>query len=259
MPPEQLALDFASAERGLRWPAPEGANRHIVLQGEHVLYRLDWTRRRTIGCVVTLQGLLVRAPRWAGVRQIEAFLLEKAAWIVRHLDGMRERLQQPRPTPPIWQHGAPFQLWGQEWCLGLGHPHVQVHEEARCLHLPLPLHAQGQAPQAALEHWLQLQARQVLTERLNHHAPLLGVRWTKLSLSQARTRWGSARQDGHIRLHWRLVHLPMALVDYVVVHELAHLHEMNHGPRFWAWVGRILPDYEELKQALRSVDLSHWS
>ena len=49
MPPEQLALDFTSAERGLRWPAPEGANRHIVLQGEHVLYRLDWTRRRRHG------------------------------------------------------------------------------------------------------------------------------------------------------------------------------------------------------------------
>lgn len=259
MQPEQLALDFASAERGLRWPAPEGANRHIVLQGEHVLYRLDWTRRRTIGCVVSLQGLLVRAPRWAGVRQIEAFLLEKATWILRHLEGMRERQQQPRVASPVWQHGATFQLWGQDWRLALGEPVVHALEDEHCLHLPVPLDAQGQQPQAALEQWLQTQARQVLTQRLHHHAALLGVRWSRLSLSQARTRWGSARQDGHIRLHWRLVHLPMNLVDYVVVHELAHLHEMNHSPRFWAWVERILPDYEERKKALREIDLSRWS
>lgn len=258
MPPEQLALDFTSAERGLRWPAPEGANRHIVLQGEHVLYRLDWTRRRTIGCVVGQQGLLVRAPRWAGVKQIESFLLEKAAWILRHLQSMRERQQQPRVSPPVCKHGAKFQLWGQDWQLGLGEDALQVREDEWRLLLPLPVDAQGERPQVALEQWLQTQARQGLTERLNHHAPLLGVRWSRLSLSQARTRWGSARHDGHIRLHWRLVHLPMDLVDYVVVHELAHLHEMNHSPRFWSWVERILPDYRERQQALRQIDLSHW-
>ena len=98
----------------------------------------------------------------------------------------------------------------------------------------------------------------MLTQRLNQHAPLLGVRWSRLSLSHARTRWGSARQDGHIRLHWRLVHLPLSLVDYVVVHELAHLHEMNHSPRFWAWVERILPDHRERRVSLRQVDLSQW-
>ncbi|MEY5028967.1 MAG: hypothetical protein RLZ63_1282 [Pseudomonadota bacterium] len=256
MPAEQLALDFASAERGLRWPAPEGANRHIVLQGEHVLYRLDWTRRRTIGCVVGVQGLLVRAPRWAGVRQIEAFLLEKAGWILRHLDQMHQRQQKPPAQPMLWQHGSAFQLWGRSWQLVLGAQTLQVLEQDNRLCLPLSMDAQGQEPQQALEEWLQVQARQVLTQRLNHHAPLLGVRWSRLSLSQARTRWGSARQDGHIRLHWRLVHLPMTLVDYVVVHELAHLHEMNHSPRFWAWVERILPDHQERRKALRQVDLS---
>lgn len=258
MPTEQLALDFASAERGLRWPAPEGANRHIVLQGEHVLYRLDWTRRRTMGCVVTLQGLVVRAPRWVGVRQIEAFLLEKSAWILRHLHTMRTRQQQPSPAPLVWRHGSVFQLWGQDWSVQLGADSVLAYELERLLHLPLPPDAQGDPVEAALARWLQLQARQTLTQRLNHHAPLLGVRWSRLSLSQARTRWGSARQDGHIRLHWRLVHLPLALVDYVVVHELAHLHEMNHGPKFWAWVERILPDHRERRQALRQIDLSQW-
>ena len=258
MPPEQLALDFASAERGLRWPAPADANRHIVLQGEHVLYRLEWTRRRTMGCVVTLQGLVVRSPRWVGIRQIEAFLLEKAAWILRHLETMRTRQQQPPVVVPECRHGSQFRLWGLDWSVRLGADALQVHELERELCLPLPMDASGADVEVALEQWLQTQAKQVLTQRLNHHAPLLGVRWSRLSLSQARTRWGSARQDGHIRLHWRLVHLPLSLVDYVVVHELAHLHEMNHSPRFWAWVERILPDHRERRVSLRQVDLSQW-
>ena len=70
----------------------------------------------------------------------------------------------------------------------------------------------------AAQAWLQQQARAVFVERLNHFAPQLGVQWRRLSLSSARTRWGSASQDGHIRLNWRLVHLPLSQLDYVVVH-----------------------------------------
>jgi predicted metal-dependent hydrolase len=70
-------------------------------------------------------------------------------------------------------------------------------------------------------------------------------------LSSASTRWGSARTDGHIRLNWRLIHLPISQIDYVVVHELAHLREMNHSPAFWAVVRTALPGYEQARGALR--------
>jgi predicted metal-dependent hydrolase len=81
------------------------------------------------------------------------------------------------------------------------------------------------------------------------------VRWLRLSLSGARTRWGSARSDGHIRLNWRLIHLPLLQVDYVVVHELAHLRVMDHSPRFWDTVGEVMPDWRERRRALRGQDL----
>ena len=85
------------------------------------------------------------------------------------------------------------------------------------------------------------QARTYFIQRLDHFAPLLEVQWHKLSLSSAGTRWGSARVDGSIRLNWRLIQMPPDLVDYVVVHELAHLREPNHSPRFWRWVERVPP------------------
>ncbi|MEG1054671.1 MAG: M48 family metallopeptidase, partial [Janthinobacterium sp.] len=71
------------------------------------------------------------------------------------------------------------------------------------------------------------------------------------SLSSAGTRWGSCTIERKIRLNWRLIHFSLPLIDYVVAHELSHLLEMNHSPRFWATVESIYPDYDGAKQALR--------
>ena len=73
----------------------------------------------------------------------------------------------------------------------------------------------------------------------------------RLALSSAATRWGSASADGSIRLNWRLVHFALPIIDYVVAHELAHLREMNHSPRFWDVVRSVVPDYEHSRLALR--------
>jgi predicted metal-dependent hydrolase len=84
------------------------------------------------------------------------------------------------------------------------------------------------------------------------------VRWQKLSLSSAGTRWGSASADGSIRLNWRLIHFREPIIDYVVVHELAHLREMNHSPRFWQHVENVLPDYAERRGALKDEAVPRW-
>jgi predicted metal-dependent hydrolase len=82
-------------------------------------------------------------------------------------------------------------------------------------------------------------------------AARLGVRYSRLSLSSAQTRWGSASVDGSIRLNWRLIHFAMPTIDYVVAHELAHLREMNHSPRFWDVVRSVMPDYEQVRGHLK--------
>ena len=102
------------------------------------------------------------------------------------------------------------------------------------------------------------QARRLFNERLNHYAPKLGVQWTRLSLSSAGTLWGTARHDGSIRLNWRLVHFRLAVIDYVVAHELAHLRVMDHSPRFWETVRSVVPDYAELRGQLQDEALPPW-
>jgi predicted metal-dependent hydrolase len=126
------------------------------------------------------------------------------------------------------------------------------------LRVGLPQHADAAQIRDAVQAWLMRQARQLFTERLDHFAPRLGVRWRKLALSNAGTRWGTAHSDGTIRLNWRLVHFRMPVIDYVVAHELSHLRVMDHSPRFWDTVASVVPDYAQLRVQLKDEALPPW-
>jgi predicted metal-dependent hydrolase len=100
--------------------------------------------------------------------------------------------------------------------------------------------------------WLRQQALHCFGLRIAHYHPQIGVAGPQVRLSDARTRWGSCHSSGRIRLNWRLVQMPLHLIDYVVAHELAHLREMNHSPRFWRTVGLMVPDYAARRREIRT-------
>jgi len=108
-------------------------------------------------------------------------------------------------------------------------------------------------PQAAshFERWYKKQARKVLSERVEHLAQKHGFEVNKTRISSARTRWGSCSQKGTLSFTWRLVMAPLEVIDYVVVHELCHLKEMNHSKASWAQVEAILPDYKKHRSWLK--------
>ncbi len=232
------------------------ANRHAQLQGVTVSFRFERSRRKSIGFMVGADGLVVRAPNWVTLREVDAAVQEKGAWIVAKLQQFKERQTGSLQQAIEWQHGAEIPYLGRtvQLCVlerGVGRVQGQDLPPEQVLPVTVPPGASTSQVRDAAQVWLKKQARTLFEERLQHFAPLLGVRWQKLSLSSASTRWGSARTDGHIRLNWRLIHLPISQIDYVVVHELAHLREMNHGPRFWEVVGEVMPDYTQRRKALR--------
>jgi predicted metal-dependent hydrolase len=137
--------------------------------------------------------------------------------------------------------------------------HPDTTESAARLLIFLPRDASAAQIRDATKAWLLRQAHQHFVERLNHFAPQLGVRWTKLTLSNAGSRWGSAKSDGSIRLHWRLMHFRPSIIDYVVVHELSHLRVMDHSPRFWGTVATLVPDYAAQRQLLKMEPLGDWA
>jgi predicted metal-dependent hydrolase len=246
-------------------PTPEttgfthpNANRHAVLHGMTVSFLFERSRRRSIGFLVGAEGLVVRAPSWVTLREVDAAVQEKGAWIVAKLQQFKQRQTEQFQQAIEWTHGAhvPFLGGTVQLCvLERGTPLHEASPDVQRLPVSVPPGASTTQVREVAEAWLKKQARNLFEQRLRHFAPLLGVRWSKLSLSSANTRWGSARIDGHIRLNWRLIHLPVSQIDYVVVHELAHLREMNHSPRFWETVGEVMPDYAQRRQALKQAPM----
>lgn len=115
------------------------------------------------------------------------------------------------------------------------------------LHVPGP--PARLAPRVAA--WLREQARRACVAAAVRHAAALGLRPGRISLRDPRSRWGSCTASGDLMFSWRLIMAPAAVLDYVVAHEVAHLAEMNHSPRFWAVVKRLCPDYPAARDWLR--------
>jgi len=211
-------------------------------------------------------GLEVSAPRWVTLGEVESALREKADWIGRKLVEMGERQQQLGAARIDWRDGVVLPYLGDQLQVLLDSSatlkkNSAQFEEGRSLHtlrLGLPHHATPEQIRDAVQAWLMSQAREHFVQRLNHYAPLLGVSWRKLSLSNAGTRWGSAKSDGSIRLNWRLLHFKPSVIDYVVAHELSHLRVMNHSPAFWDTVKTLVPDYDQQRLALRDELLPVW-
>ena len=281
--PFQLVLDFLSpspepaptprAPGVVKSPAPSSsavplsdevaiahprANRETVLEGMRVAYLFQRVRRRSIGFVVGPDGLEVRAPKWVTLKEVELGLQERGEWVLRKWAELQERQKNIRQIE--WCEGASLDYLGKPIHLHLSpqNGRSELNEQGQLL-LALPHSAEASQIRDAVQAWLMREAKMLFEQRLNHFAPLMGVQWRRLSLSNAGSRWGSARIDGAIRLNWRLIHLKPEAIDYVVVHELAHLHEMNHSPAFWKVVADILPDHLERRKALQKENLANWA
>ncbi|MDO5625430.1 MAG: SprT family zinc-dependent metalloprotease [Pseudomonadota bacterium] len=261
--PPAIALPDALAPTHFTHPR---ASREIAFAHARVAYEFKRGKRRTIGFAIGPEGLTVSAPRWTPLHEVDAALRHKERWIVTKLHEARERQARLAATHIDWRAGATLPFLGQAVTLvldprqrhGRGGAVLAEDGGARLLHIGLPHTATPDQLRDTTQAWLMRQARRLFTERLDHFAPPMGVRWRRMSLSSAGTRWGSASADGAIRLNWRLIHFRLPIIDYVVVHELAHLREMNHSPAFWQHVEAVLPDYAERRGALKNEAVPGW-
>ena len=257
--PEAALLAEPPPQRRFHHPR---AQREVRLGEHQVGYEFRRARRRSIGFVVSAEGLSVSAPRWVGVGEVEQALQSKAGWILRKLHEQQQRAERMQAQRVEWRDGTGLPFLGDTVILVLDArvTGAVLHTAAEALpgvprltlHVGLPQTATQAQIREAVQSWLQRQARRVFEERCAHFAPRLNVRIKRLSLSSASTRWGSASADGSVRLNWRLIHFGLPVIDYVVTHELAHLREMNHSAAFWEVVRSVLPDYEERRGRLRS-------
>lgn len=262
-------------------------DRQMVLANQTVPYRIERTRRRTVGLVITGGGVRVRAAPSVSVAEIERILQAKSRWIVNHLRSRDipnppDSPHQPTPIAFVPDFNLLLQTlrergvvtlsllgratelrWGallqlpSLWSL-LEQPPSTSPQPVPMLWLPrisTGVSAVEQKQSAALTHTLHIYLLHYLNHRAEQLARTHGLRYRAIVLSNARTLWGTCRRDGLIRMNWRLLFLDVALVDYVLAHELAHTVEMNHSARFWAVVEQMCPDYRARRKALRAYDL----
>jgi predicted metal-dependent hydrolase len=245
------------------------ANREALLGTVLVAYEFRRGKRKNIGFSVGPEGLVVSAPRWVTLGEVDRAVREKTRWIVSKLEAARERQDRLEAARIEWKDGATFPYLGETVIVVLDPRRdaggvLNTDGEALpgmprlTLHLGLAQTAQPAQIRDAVQAWLMRQAKLLFAERLDHYAPQLKVQWRKLTLSSAGTLWGTAHSDGSIRLNWRLVHFGLPVIDYVVAHELSHLRVMDHSPRFWETVRTVVPNYSELRSKLKEDPIPAW-
>ena len=238
--------------------------RSINLDGEVVSYTLQRSsrRRRTIQLQIDSEnGLKVLVPHTLSAQEIEEFLRRRGAWIREH---------HAAPLQPQdefdWENGGDAKFMGQNVTIFVNErdpddngrdlaPSVVKSLEGDAVNVTIPPNLCATAKAALVREWLigwyRQEAWDYLKSRVLELGKIMGVQPRQLKLSNARKRWGSCSGKQSVNLNWRLIMLDADLIDYVIVHELAHLIELNHSPAFWKVVASVLPEHRDLRRQLK--------
>ena len=212
------------------------------------IHKIIKTKRKTIALQITGNAtLVVRAPITTSLGYIEKIVQKKKNWIEKKQKEILKRSE--RFVSKEFVDGEGFLYLGEIYKLKF----VKNQLEAIVFNKKFFISKNKQNnAKSVLEDWYKSMALEKFTQRVDFFAKKSGFRYEKIKLSNAQTRWGSCSSNGNLNLSWNLIMTPLQVIDYVVVHELAHLQHKNHSPRFWTTIKVILPDYEKEKKWLKN-------
>jgi len=216
-------------------------------------YIVITSKRKTLSIRIEEDGsVLVKAPSFLTEEEIEQFVAKKQDWIIIHRQDAIERKKNKKEM--CYDSGLVLPYQGMDLVLEVL-PTV-LGNETEVIQTQKHIFVCTDNPDSENVHevlllWYQKEAKKVLSERFHYFVDLMSVTPAKLTLRDAKTRWGSCSNKGNIMLNWRLILTPPEVMDYVIVHELCHLKEMNHSKAFWALVEEIIPDYKIRRKWLK--------
>lgn len=208
-----------------------------------ITYTVIRSDRKSIAFVIDSEAnLIIRAPQRVKDEEILDYVCKKKRWI----------LEKQNQVTVFGEKHSPVVLESGESILYLGNTYtiiLEAEDEIRfsgtTIIIPLSF------KRSDVIAWLKTEAELVLHERVRKYANVIGTTYSSLNLSEAKARWGSCGSNNSLNFAWRLILCPIAVIDYVVVHELSHIMYKNHSAGFWARVKTVLPNYKEQQDWLK--------
>jgi predicted metal-dependent hydrolase len=234
-----------------RSPLSVVGQKEVTLQSRQIDYLLKQSSRiRGIRLEIHREtGLIVVVPRKYDQRRVDDVLTQKADWILKHLpDG--SPVQMPLFTKEI-DHGERIRFMGRTLEVSIsagGRRSVAAELTGSKLHITVPAGTGNRA--GILENWYRRTAAEVFTKKADHFQTVMGIKYNRLVIRGQRKRWASASPLGNLSMNWKLLLAPEPIIDYVIMHELAHLKHMDHSKRFWDYLSRYCPRWREYRKWL---------
>lgn len=203
------------------------------------------SNRKTLSISIDAFGrLIVRAPQKYPEAKIVEFVNEKEDWVLRK---QREKRDTGMRLPTDNLDGYSFMLLGKDYRIRLIQTGKVVFDPQSNI-VYVPTHN----AKTKLVNWLKANAKRLLTALTAEKAKEMDVHYKSVGISSARTRWGSCSFDNSIRYSFRLLYAPKEIIEYIVVHELAHVRQKNHSDAFWTLVEKYEPEYRKKKEWLET-------
>ena len=204
------------------------------------------SRRKTIALEITPQAtLVIRAPKNVPFAYIEQMIRKKQAWI---LDKFKEMKRRPPAVVHQYEEGEVF------WFLGRSYPLQFTDTPSGSIERTDRLCVPGRfrdGVEGHIQEWYRQEAAKEIRSRVMWFSMMTGYAPESVRISDAKARWGSCTHKGGLNFSWRLIQAPLGIVDYVILHELVHLRQMDHSPKFWQKMAELMPDYDRRRQWLR--------
>ena len=214
---------------------------------------LRTNRKKTVSIEVTPSNVKVSAPKRLSNRVITDFITERSRWIEKNV---RLQLEQPKQKTRIWADGEMFAYLGQEYPLRIKREFrsvANINDGHLDVMIPCVTFESEEKPtvKSLIAAWYKQKATETLTTRSFDYSKILKVEPTSIRIKEYKSQWGSCSVSGVISYDWRIIMAPSNVVDYLVVHELAHLLEHNHSQRYWGHVEAALPNFRDQQSWLK--------
>jgi predicted metal-dependent hydrolase len=204
------------------------------------------SHRRTIALVITPDAhLVVRAPIRAPAVMIDEVVREKSDWIRKKIAEMKSR---PQAVSHAYEEGEIFWFLGRPYPLHIVDDSGAGIQRTDRLFVPRTIKPDIRS---VIQHWYMTEAHKEIHSRCMWFSMMTGYSPVSVRITDAHQRWGSCNHEGGLNFSWRLIQAPLSIVDYVIVHELVHLRQPDHSPKFWAKVEALMPDYKRRRDWLR--------